>query len=79
MRVMGKSKYEFKAPKPPEKAFCKQCKWFRRHPFAVVVCDFECTLPKNCSYEDTPIDKVEHCGDCMEINRNNDCPDFARR
>ena len=81
MRVVGKSKRIFRAPKPPAKVYCKNCKFYRENdewwphdkqedP------EHQCTHKRHTTVVDTPVRPVNKYGDCNKLNCNNDCPLF---
>lgn len=79
MKVIGKSKKRFIAPKPPPKVYCKNCRFYKAPEPRVVIEYHYCTHKNYTTTKDTPIAPEHEYGDCMEINRNNDCPLFQDR
>ena len=71
MRIRGTSNREFKAPKPPEKAYCGRCRFYDGSK--------QCNHKSVVSHYDTPILPMTNYGDCMELNKENNCPNYQRK
>ena len=79
MRIIGKSKKKFIPPKPLPKVYCGTCKHFS----GVVSTNngqcHGCKHPSVLKTYDTPIEERAIYGDCMELNKHNDCPMYRKR
>ena len=83
MRIIGKSKRRFIKPKAPKKVYCKNCRWYMHNKDFWPKDDTDHGIYEHqCSHgtvktsTDTPICQEHKYGNCMELNKCNDCPLF---
>lgn len=77
MKIIGKSKRTFIAPKPPAKVYCKGCRYYRAPDPAAILLLHECSHPTQTTRYDTPIRPEYKYGDCCDINADNNCKLFS--
>jgi hypothetical protein len=78
-RIIGKKLSSFLKQTEKSKVYCFKCRYYRAPEAALMMAQHRCAHPKFARPYDTPINQQIEYGDCMEINKNNDCFHFLEK